>query len=148
MFAIPGRFGVVPVQGMGWAWVQAVGEGGVAPAGSSGADGGGQGANHLDPVTPPHLPGGEAGSRGLPAGNFSSGLTSASPPGCVAQPTPTEGRSSVSTKQRENLEAVLRLSAFPSAAMSASSGGTTREPSARPTRCSAGRTSKPGQAIA
>jgi hypothetical protein len=98
---------------MGWVWVQAVGEGGVAPAGASGADGGGQGANHLDPVTPPHLPGGEAGSRGLPAGNFSSGLTSASPPGCMAQPTPTEGRSSVSTKQRENLEAVLRQSAFP-----------------------------------
>jgi hypothetical protein len=98
---------------MGWVWVQAVGEGGVAAAGASGADGGGQGANHLDPVTPPHLPGGEAGSRGLPAGNFSSGLTSASPPGCVAQPTPTEGRSSVSTKQRENLEAVLRQSAFP-----------------------------------
>src|SRR5215211_9120145 len=29
------------------------------------------------------------------------------------QPTPTEGRSSVSTEQRENLEAVLRQSAFP-----------------------------------
>ena len=31
----------------------------------------------------------------------------------AAQPTPTEGRSSVSTEQRENLEAILRQSAFP-----------------------------------
>jgi monoterpene epsilon-lactone hydrolase len=29
------------------------------------------------------------------------------------QPTPAEGRSSVSTEQRENLEAVLRQLAFP-----------------------------------
>src|SRR6202521_6094963 len=49
----------------------------------------------------------------LPAGNFSSGSTCASPPGSAAQPTPTDGRSSVSTEQRENLEAVLRQSAFP-----------------------------------
>src|SRR6266851_3212836 len=49
----------------------------------------------------------------LPAGNFSSGLTWASPPGGAAEPTPTEGRSSVSTEQRENLDAVLRQSAFP-----------------------------------
>src|SRR4051812_43836502 len=31
----------------------------------------------------------------------------------AAKPTPTEGRSSVSTEQRENLEAILRQSAFP-----------------------------------
>src|SRR5260370_34160875 len=49
----------------------------------------------------------------LPAGNFSSGLTWASPPGSAAKPTPAEGRSSVSTEQRENLDAILRQSAFP-----------------------------------
>src|SRR5713101_5054182 len=31
----------------------------------------------------------------------------------AAEPTPSEGRSSVSTEQRENLDAVLRQSAFP-----------------------------------
>src|SRR5712692_1657426 len=31
----------------------------------------------------------------------------------AAQPTPAEGRSSVSTEQRENLDAILRQSAFP-----------------------------------
>ena len=35
------------------------------------------------------------------------------PSGSAAKPTPTEGESSVSTEQRENLEAVLRQSAFP-----------------------------------
>src|SRR6478609_9201720 len=49
----------------------------------------------------------------LPAGNFSSGLTWASPPWGAAKPAPTEGRSSVSSEQRENLEAILRRSAFP-----------------------------------
>src|SRR4051794_12747031 len=43
----------------------------------------------------------------------SSGLTSASAPGSAAQPTPTEGRFSVSTEQRETLDAILRQSAFP-----------------------------------
>jgi epsilon-lactone hydrolase len=47
-------------------------------------------SNHHDPVTPPHLPGSKPGSD-----------------------PPTEGRSSVSTEQRENLEAILRQSAFP-----------------------------------
>src|ERR1039457_850315 len=37
----------------------------------------------------------------------------ASEPGAFARPTQTEGRSSVSTEQRENLEAILRQSAFP-----------------------------------
>ena len=69
-------------------------------------------ANHRDPVTPPHLPGGKPGSGPPPGRNFSSGLTWASEPGAL--PTnPTEGRSSVSTEQRENLEAILRQSAFP-----------------------------------
>src|SRR6476619_6735815 len=49
----------------------------------------------------------------LPAGNFSSGLTWASPPWGAAKPAPTEGRSSVSSERRENLEAILRRSAFP-----------------------------------
>ena len=46
-------------------------------------------------------------------GISAAGSTWASPPGSAAQPTPTEGRSSVSTEQRENLEAILRQSAFP-----------------------------------
>src|SRR5690348_7741376 len=37
----------------------------------------------------------------------------ASSPGSVAEPTPTEWRSSVSTEQRENLDAILRQSALP-----------------------------------
>jgi hypothetical protein len=46
-------------------------------------------ANHRDPVTPPHLPGGKPVVARLPAG------------------------SSVSTEQRATLDAVLRRSAFP-----------------------------------
>src|SRR3954462_10710978 len=49
---------------------------------------------------------------GLPAGDFSSGLTwRASLERC--RTNPTEGRSSVSTEQRETLDAILRQSAFP-----------------------------------
>ena len=70
-------------------------------------------ANHRDPVTPPHLPGGKPGSGPPPGREFSTGSTWASPPGSAAKPAPTEGRSSVSTEQRENLEAILRQSAFP-----------------------------------
>src|SRR5712691_11815913 len=70
-------------------------------------------ANHRDPVTPPHLPGGKPGSGPPPGRDFGTGSTWASPPGSAAQPTPAEGRSSVSTEQRENLDAVLRQSAFP-----------------------------------
>ena len=55
----------------------------------------------------------------------------------------------MSTKQRENLEAVLRQSAFPVGSdvseQLRDDQRTKREASAR---CSAGRTSKPGQAIA
>src|ERR1700683_1537315 len=48
-------------------------------------------ANHRYPVSPCHLPGGQPGKW----------------------PAPTEGRSCVSTEQRENLDAILRQSAFP-----------------------------------
>src|SRR5713226_8571694 len=60
-------------------------------------------ANHRDPVTPPHLLGGKPGSGPPPGRDFGTGSTWASPPGSAAQPTPAEGRSSVSTEQRENL---------------------------------------------
>src|SRR5437667_5552503 len=40
-------------------------------------------ANHRDPVTPPHLPGGKPGSGPPPGRDFSSGLTWASPPGVL-----------------------------------------------------------------
>ena len=48
-------------------------------------------------------------------------MTWASPPG-VLPGVPTEGRSSVSTEQRETLEAIARQSAFPPTATSTSSG--------------------------
>jgi acetyl esterase/lipase len=70
-------------------------------------------ANHRDPVTPPNLPGGKPGSGPPPGRNFSSGLTWAGSPGSAAGRIPTEGRSSVSTEQKENLDAILRQSAFP-----------------------------------
>ena len=38
-------------------------------------------ANHHDPVTPPNLPRGKLGSGAPPGRKFSSGVTSASPPG-------------------------------------------------------------------
>src|SRR4051794_23454308 len=44
---------------------------------------------------------------------FSSGSTSASPPGSLRRRGPREGRSSVSNEQRQNLDAILRQSAFP-----------------------------------
>jgi acetyl esterase/lipase len=49
----------------------------------------------------------------LPAGNFQQRIDMASPPGVLPGRIPTEGRSSVSTEQRENLEVILRQSAFP-----------------------------------
>src|ERR1700722_14124819 len=70
-------------------------------------------ADHQDPVRSAHLPGGEPGSGPPPGRGFGTGPRWASPAGCAAQPAPTEGRSSVSTEQRENLEAILRQSAFP-----------------------------------
>jgi epsilon-lactone hydrolase len=70
-------------------------------------------ANHRDPVMPPHLPGGKADSGPPPGKKFQQRIDMASPPGSAAEPTPIEGRSSVSTEQRENLEAILRQSAFP-----------------------------------
>ena len=70
-------------------------------------------ANHRDLVTLPHLPGGKPGSGPPPGRNFGIAFAWASPPGSAANPTPTEGRSSVSTDQRENLDAILRQSAFP-----------------------------------
>ena len=62
---------------------------------------------------PSHLPGGKPGSGRPPGRDFGAGPAWASPPGSAAQPTATEGRSSVSTEQRENLEAILWQSAFP-----------------------------------
>jgi hypothetical protein len=68
--------------------------------------------NHHDPVTPPNLPAGKPGN-GLPPGRkFQQWIDWASPLG-VLPANPTEGRSSVSTEQRENLDAILRQSAFP-----------------------------------
>src|SRR4029077_16045257 len=61
----------------------------------------------------PHLAGGKPGSGQPPGRDFGTGSPWASPPGSAAQPTPTQGRSSVSTEQKENLEAILRQSAFP-----------------------------------
>jgi hypothetical protein len=55
-------------------------------------------ANNHDLVAPPHLPGGKPGSG---------------PGGSAVQPTPAEGRSSVSIEQKENLDAIMRQSAFP-----------------------------------
>jgi monoterpene epsilon-lactone hydrolase len=76
-------------------------------------------ANHRDPVTPPHLPGGEAGGgrppEWWPASRQEISAADRHGPASLerCQTNPTEGRSSVSTEQRENLEAVLRQSAFP-----------------------------------
>src|SRR6266704_5125783 len=70
-------------------------------------------ANHRDPVTPPHLPGGKPGGGPPPGRKFQQRIDRGERAGSAAQPTPAEGRSSVSTEQRENLEAVLRQSAFP-----------------------------------
>src|ERR1039457_873458 len=70
-------------------------------------------ANHRDQVMPPHLPGGNAGSGPPPGREFQQWIDMGEPSGSAAKPTPTEGESSVSTEQRENLEAVLRQSAFP-----------------------------------
>src|SRR5262245_4489251 len=49
----------------------------------------------------------------LPGRDFGIGSTWPSPPGSAAEPTLTEGRSSVSTEQAQNLDAILRQSAFP-----------------------------------
>src|SRR6266704_166405 len=70
-------------------------------------------ANHQDQVTPPHLPGGKPGSGPPPGREFQQWIDMGEPARERCQTNPTEGRSSVSTEQRENLEAVLRQSAFP-----------------------------------
>jgi hypothetical protein len=80
-------------------------------------------ANHQDPVMSPNLPGGKPGS-GPPFGRkiqkrSDMGETAWG----AARRNRTEGRSSVSTEQRGNLEAILGQSALPPAATSASSGG-------------------------
>src|ERR1022692_3724575 len=70
-------------------------------------------ANHRDQVTPPHLPGGKAGSGPPPGREFQQRIDMGEP-ACERCPTnPNQGRSCVSTEQAENLEAVLRQSAFP-----------------------------------
>jgi epsilon-lactone hydrolase len=70
-------------------------------------------ANHHDPVTPPHLPGGKPGSGPPPGRKFQQQIGMGEPAWGAAGRIPSEGRSSVSTEQRENLEAILRQSAFP-----------------------------------
>jgi hypothetical protein len=70
-------------------------------------------ANHQDPVTPPNLPGGKPGS-GPPLGrNFQKRIDMGETAWGAARRNRTEGRSSVSIEQRENLEAILGRSALP-----------------------------------
>ncbi len=69
-------------------------------------------ANHHDPVTPPHLPGGKPGS-GPPPGRKSQQRIHLGERAWARPNNRTEGRSSVSTEQRETLDAILRQSAFP-----------------------------------
>ena len=69
--------------------------------------------NHQDPVTPAHLPGRKAGNGPPPGTAVQQWTAIGGPAGCVARTAPTEGRSSVSARQRENLGAVLRHSAWP-----------------------------------
>jgi hypothetical protein len=47
----------------------------------------------------------------LPAGNLR--IAMGSPPGVLPGESPAEGRCSVSSEQRDNLDAILRQSAFP-----------------------------------
>ena len=61
-------------------------------------------ANHHDPVTPPHLPGGKPGSGPPPGRNSSAADGHGRARLGAAGRIPTEGRCSVSTEQRENLE--------------------------------------------
>jgi epsilon-lactone hydrolase len=70
-------------------------------------------ANHRDPVTRPHLPDGKPGSGPFPGRTFQQPIDMGEPAGGTAWRIPTEGRFSVSTEQRENLDAILRQSAFP-----------------------------------
>src|SRR5690348_2321377 len=69
--------------------------------------------NHRDPVTTAHLPGGEPGGDRPPGRQLKQWAGWAGPPGGAAQRVPIGGRSAVSTEQRENLDAILRQSAFP-----------------------------------
>ena len=57
------------------------------------------GANHRDPVMPPHLPGGKPGSGPPPGRKFRQRMDLGEAARGAAQRTPTEGRSSVSTEQ-------------------------------------------------
>src|SRR3984893_17769 len=70
-------------------------------------------ANHQDQVTPFHLPGLNPGCGPPPGREFQQWIDMREPPGALHNQPPTPGRSSVSTQQRENLEAILRHSAFP-----------------------------------
>jgi hypothetical protein len=70
-------------------------------------------ANHRDPVMSPHLAGGKPGSGPPPGRKFQQRVDMASSLGSAAQPTPAEGRSSVSIQQRGSLEAIPRQAAFP-----------------------------------
>src|ERR1700730_15855159 len=70
-------------------------------------------ANHQDQVTPFHLPGLNPGCGPPPGREFQQWIDMREPPGALHNQPPTPGRSSVSTQQRERLEAVLRQSGFP-----------------------------------
>jgi monoterpene epsilon-lactone hydrolase len=63
-------------------------------------------------VTPSHLPGGKPGRCPATRQEFQQRIDMGEP-GALRNPPPPEGRSSVSTEQRENLDAILRQSAFP-----------------------------------
>jgi hypothetical protein len=69
--------------------------------------------NHQDPVMPPNLPGGKPGS-GPPFGRkIQKRIDMGETAWGAARRNRTEGRSSVSTEQRENLGAILGQSALP-----------------------------------
>jgi alpha/beta hydrolase fold len=69
-------------------------------------------ANHQDPVTPPHLPGDKPDSRLPPGRKFKQRIDMGERAWSAAIRTPRR-RSSMSTEQRENLDAILRQSSFP-----------------------------------
>src|SRR5450755_5071433 len=62
---------------------------------------------------PAHLPGGKPGSGSPPGRKFQQRIDMGERARERCQTNPTEGRPSVSTEQQENLDAILRQSAFP-----------------------------------
>jgi epsilon-lactone hydrolase len=70
-------------------------------------------ANHQDPVTTSHLPGGKPGSGPPPGRKVQQWIDRGEPARERCRANSTRRETSVSTEQRENLEAILRQSAFP-----------------------------------